>query len=181
MTGLSIGIKWIKTSFDKSLYCIIYIYIIPKSMNSIWTLDSSRKKKLPFQYKWRDIYREPSLWEEFWYFLKEITPTNSYPIVLVWDWKEDEYNNKELIDTIAFQHVNNPNSVVFITKEQEWIFDIRVFGKKNDSDIPHTHIGPIHSSHLLSWQEFPKSWKIHLEFQKHIYQVRGFVADNIIK
>jgi hypothetical protein len=148
-------------------------------MNSVAILDPSKIKKLVFQYKWKEIYLEPSLGGEIGFFLKEITPSNSYPIVLIWDWKDEELNI-EFIDTIAFQHVDNPQSVVFITKESEWIFDIRVFGKKNDNEIPHTHIGPIHSSHLLSWQEFPKSWKIHLEFQRLIHQVRWSIGKNII-
>ena len=137
-------------------------------------------KKLPTQYLWRDIYTQQSVRSnDKELFLKEITPTNTYPIVLIGDWKEDELDIN-FIEMLVFQHIDNPRSVVFITKEEEWIFDINVFGKLSDEEIPLTYIGPIHSTHLLTWIELPKTWKINLESQRIQYETRVTVAKNII-
>lgn len=147
-------------------------------MSRFETHNSLETIQIPFQYEWRDIYRQFGSVDEYYLFFSNVDASNTFPIVLLGDWKDDELDVK-LIEIIAFQHISNLRSILFITKEWEGVFDIQVFGKKDDADIPHTHIGPIHSAHLLSWTEFPKTWKIDLEFQKHIHRVRGSVAKNI--
>ena len=118
-------------------------------------ISSGARKILQF-WERRDIYFQAWLVQNYHTFFEDIIASNSFPIVLLWDWKWDEYI-LSFIEASVAQFNNRVWNIVFITKVDTDTFDILVFEKRKPEEVPVYNLEPIHSTHILYWKEVRKT------------------------
>ena len=123
-------------------------------------ISSGARKILQF-WERRDIYFQAWLVQNYHTFFEDTIAANSFPIVLLWDWKFNEYI-LSFIEASVAQFNSRTWNIVFITKRDGGTFDISIFEKKKPDEVPHWNIEPIHSTHMLYWKEV---WKMKMTIE----------------
>ncbi len=116
----------------------------------------------------RDIYFQEWPIENYHTFFGDTVAANSFPIVLLGNWKFDEYI-LSFIEASVSQFSSKVWNIVFITKEESGTFDILVFEKKKPDEVPAWSLEPIHSTHILYWKEV---WKTQMTISSIPVQTR---------
>jgi hypothetical protein len=126
---------------------------------------------LATQLYWRDAFEQKWPLENYHLFFEDIVP-GTFPILLIWDkeiedpsdnttWnsilKENDGILNTTLETIAH---DNPECCIIVMNDRKWKYDILLFRKKTDNELPLFVTEPVHSTAVLRWEQVGETLKL---------------------